>query len=118
VRDDLDVALAAEHVAPRRELGAELSIVVDLAVHDRDDVAALVLDRLVSRLQVDDREPPHRERAALERTASLAVRPAVTQELDRVERRRRAGPRVHAEDPTHAVIVAEAAGRTLYRPAT
>ena len=45
VRDDLDVADAAERVPLRLELGAQLAVVVELAVDDRDDVAALVRDR-------------------------------------------------------------------------
>ena len=47
---------------------AQLAEVVELAVEDRDDVAALALDRLVAGLQIDDREAPVAEHAA-------AVRP-------------------------------------------
>ena len=103
VRHELDVADAAKRVALRLELGAELAVVVELAVDDRDDVAALVRDRLVAGLEVDDREPPHREPGALAEPAALAVRTAVSQQLDRVEA---LGPRPagDAEDSAHGVL--------------
>src|SRR6185503_17844534 len=78
VRHELDVADTAKRVPLRLEVGAELAIVVELAVDDGDDVAALVRDRLVTGLQVDDREPPHREPRALSEPATVPVRPAMT----------------------------------------
>ena len=48
VRDQRRVARAADLVALRLELGPQLAEVVELAVEDRDDVAALALDRLVA----------------------------------------------------------------------
>ncbi len=103
VRDHLDVAVPPEAVPARLELGAQLDVVVDLPVADADDLAGLVGDRLVAGLEVDDREPPHRERDRAGREAPLAVRAAVPHQLDRVERlgRRPAPRRGDAEDPAH-----------------
>src|SRR5207302_8096543 len=113
VRDHLDVALAAERVPARTELGAQLSVVVELAVADADDVAGFVLDRLLAGVEVDDRQPAHREREPDEGAAPLGVGPAMAQQLDRIERRRRPVGREQSEDPAHSMIVAEAAGRAL-----
>ena len=65
VRQDLGVAAAAQHVAARLELLAQRRVVVDLAVLRRPDAAALVGEGLVAALDVDDREPPGAERAAV-----------------------------------------------------
>ncbi len=58
VRDERGVARARDVVPERLELAAELRVVVELAVEDRDDLAAFVGDRLVAGLQVDDRQTP------------------------------------------------------------
>src|SRR6267142_919929 len=58
----LGVAPRAEDVAVALELAPELGKVVDLAVLDDDARAVLADDRLVAALEVDDREPPRRER--------------------------------------------------------
>ena len=103
VRDDLDVPDAAERVPLRLELGTQLAVVVELAVDDRYHVAALVRDRLVASLEVDDREPPHRQPGTLADPAALAVGPAVPEQLHGIER---LGARVSddAEDPAHGVL--------------
>jgi hypothetical protein len=44
-------------VAELLELGAELDVVVDLAVLHHPVAAALVAQRLVAALEIDDREP-------------------------------------------------------------
>ena len=54
VDDDLGVTVRAEDVAGGLELGAQLAVVVDLAVVDEPDGLVLVGDRLVSALAVDD----------------------------------------------------------------
>ena len=60
----------AHPVAGALELAAQLGVVVDLAVLDDGARPVLVRDRLVARLEVDDREPPRREPdAALRRTS-------------------------------------------------
>src|SRR5581483_5275634 len=63
VRDHGRVARARELVSERFEPAAELSEVVELAVEDGDDVAALVAHRLVAGREVDDREAPVAEHA-------------------------------------------------------
>ena len=54
VDDDLAVAVRAEGVAGGLELGAQLAVVVDLAVVDEPDGLVLVGHRLVPALAVDD----------------------------------------------------------------
>src|SRR5207247_2599339 len=61
VYEHLGVAVRAKTVTGALELGAQLPVVVDLAVLDDVDAAVLVRDRLVARLEVDDREPPRRQ---------------------------------------------------------
>jgi len=56
VDDDLGVALGAEAVAQRLELGHEFLEVVDLAVKDDADAAVLVEKRLLAGGDVDDRQ--------------------------------------------------------------
>ena len=57
VDDDLGVARRAESVALDLQLGAELDVVVDLAIEDDPQRAVLVAQWLLARGQVDDREP-------------------------------------------------------------
>jgi len=56
VGDDLSVAVAREGVAAIVELGAQLAVVVDLAVEDNADAAVLGVDRRVAVDEVDDRQ--------------------------------------------------------------
>jgi hypothetical protein len=74
MRKDLDVALAPEDMAGGGQLRPQLAVVVELAVDDRDDVARLVRHRLVARLEVDDRQPAHREADAVRHVPPIAVR--------------------------------------------
>src|SRR5207245_1428893 len=55
VHEHLGVAVRAEAMAGALELTPQLPVVVDLAVLDDGDAAVLVGDRLVARLEVDDR---------------------------------------------------------------
>ena len=61
MREHLGVAVRAKPVAGALELAAQLLVVVDLAVLDDGDRAVLVRERLVARLEVDDREPARGE---------------------------------------------------------
>ena len=56
VDDHLGVAVAREAVPLRLELGAQLAVVVDLAVLDDLQAPVLVRERLVAGVEVDDRE--------------------------------------------------------------
>ena len=57
LRDHLGVGRRREATAELLELGAKLDVVVDLAVLHHPVAAALVAQRLVAALEVDDREP-------------------------------------------------------------
>src|SRR5439155_534712 len=61
VHEHLRVALRAEPMARALQLGAQLPVVVELAVLDDVHGAVLVRERLVAGLEVDDREPPRRQ---------------------------------------------------------
>ena len=61
VNDHLGVGLRREPMTLPLELDAQLAVVVDLAVEHEPNRAVLVRDRLVSRLEIDDREPPETE---------------------------------------------------------
>ena len=65
----------------RGEVPADGVEVVQLAVEHRDDVAGLVGDGLVARLEVDDLESPVAESAAPERGDAARVRPPVDERL-------------------------------------
>src|SRR5207302_7375094 len=56
VEQDLRVAVRAKAMAGALELLSQLAVVVDLAVLDDVDRPVLVADRLVARVEVDDRE--------------------------------------------------------------
>src|SRR5205823_8199219 len=104
VDEDLGVAARAEAVAGGLELPPELLVVVDLAVLDDVDGAVLVRDRLVARLEVDDREPAGGERDAAVEERPVAVGPAMPQR--RAHRGKAvsvdgAGSRGDAADPAH-----------------
>jgi hypothetical protein len=61
VKQNLGVAVRAKAMSGSLERVTELSIVVDLSVLDDVQRAVLVRDRLIARLEVDDREPSRRE---------------------------------------------------------
>ena len=70
VGEDLGVAAAAQHVAARAQLVTQGVVVVDLAVLGAPDAAALVGERLVAALDVDDREPAGADARRRRRTRS------------------------------------------------
>ena len=61
VDEHLGVAMSREGVPGPLEVMPELAVVVELAVLDDLDAAVLVADRLVTGLEVDDRETPRGE---------------------------------------------------------
>src|SRR5664280_119341 len=73
VRDHLGVAVAREAVTLGRELRPQLAVVVDLAVLRDPDAAVLVRQRLVARLQIDDRKAPRRDTDAAAQECALAI---------------------------------------------
>ena len=64
-------------MAGGQELLAKLEVVEDLSVLDDPDRRVLVVHRLVAALQVDDREPAHAKRHAVELDRSVVVGSAV-----------------------------------------
>ena len=92
--EDLCITLRAKAVTGGLELLPQLAIVVDLAVLNDVNRPILVCDRLIARLEVDDREPSSCEGRVAVDQDSVAVRAAVHERL------------VHALDrcPLHAVV--------------
>ncbi len=105
MRDHRRVAAAPDVVAASRELGTELREVVELAVEDGDDVAALVLNRLVAELGVEHLKALMAENAGAVGVRRPLIGAAVADSrshrvdeggLGRVRRR------IESADPAHA----------------
>src|SRR5712691_6535201 len=77
VDEHLGVGLRREHVAGGEQLLAQLEVVEDLAVLDDPHGRVLVVHRLVPAGEVDDRQPAHAERYAVELDRAFVVGPAV-----------------------------------------
>jgi len=75
--DHLGVALRPEDVAEARQLGNQFPIVVDLAVVHDDHAAVLVVERLLSRREVDDRESAMAQAEPGLEMQAMFVRPAM-----------------------------------------
>src|SRR3954470_21716832 len=89
--DDLGVAGRLELVAARDEALAQLAIIVDLAVENDGVAAGLVGDGLLAAAEIDDREAPHAERAAV--IEELAVVVGAAMEDGTIHRGERAADR-------------------------
>jgi hypothetical protein len=102
VNDHLGIALRAEDVAQGRELGDQRLVVVDLAVEDHHDAAVLVVERLLSGGEVDDRKPPVTEpEARLQVHAALvgtAVKLRLVHSQDELARDRSRALEIHHPD--------------------
>ena len=85
VGDHLRIRLRREAVAERLELLAQLDVVVDLAVLHHPEAPALVGDRLVATVEVDDREPRVRHPEAAVEIEPDAVRTAMPELARHVE---------------------------------
>src|SRR5437764_8618256 len=87
------------------KLAAQLAIVVDLAVEDREHALVFVGNRLPAADDIDDAEPPHAERDLWCEEISILVRTAVTNGVaHQLQSGRRSvrGCRAHpAGDSTH-----------------
>src|SRR4051794_30771472 len=81
MHDDLRVGVSREPMAARLQLVAQLHVVVDLSVEDDDDRAVFVGDRLIARLQIDDREPLDAKADALLYERALGVRSAMPDDV-------------------------------------
>ena len=100
--DHLGVAVAREAVAGRHQLGTELAVVVDLAVLDDVYAAALVCERLVAGVEVDNREPARGDADAALEEASFAVGAAVGQLRIHCRQLARVGATPGRGDPTYS----------------
>jgi hypothetical protein len=77
VHQHLGVGAGRKAVAGDLQPRTKLAVVVDLSVLDDVDRAVLVRDRLVARLEVDDREPAGRKPGRTVDDLTVGVRPAV-----------------------------------------
>ena len=77
MRDQLGVAVRAENVAFRFELGLHFRIVEEFAVEDGDDGAIFVVDRLFAVREPDDAEPAIGEPDAGFFEIAVLIRPAM-----------------------------------------
>ncbi len=77
----LGIAFRDELKSVFLQLRTHLAVVVQLAVHHHDDRPVLAKHRLVARLQIDDRQPPHPQRDRLIRPQPLRIRPAMHDSL-------------------------------------
>jgi hypothetical protein len=105
VDDDLGVTLRGQRVAARGEVVAQLAVVVDLAVHHDDHRAVLVVDRLVSRAEVDDPQALDAQAGAALAVHAARVGPAVLEAgahaLDEVRGDALPGRAKLSDDATH-----------------
>ena len=111
VNEHLGVRVVRAHaVTLALELGAQLRVVVDLAVLDDPDRLVLVRDRLIAALEVDDRQPTRRERGGSVRDEAGGVRPAMNEafvhDLERGDVRHVAARRHEPADAAHGRALA------------
>ena len=78
VHQHLDVGPTSEVVATISQLPTQRFEIVDLAVGDEMDFAVLTLDRLLSPVDVDDREPAHRKTDARQHHLAFIVGTAMS----------------------------------------
>ena len=104
--EHLRVGRRLEPVAQRAQLVLELDVVVDLAVLHHPVAAALVRERLVAALEIDDREPGVRHAEPAVEIEADAVGTTMTQLSRHGEEKFRRGvaprPGVDARNPAHS----------------
>src|SRR5690606_18076741 len=81
-QDDFAVALRAETVAARLQLGAQLTVVVYLAVADEAERTVRADERLPAAFGIDDGQPPMAEPGAGTVPDAFSVRSAVQQGIE------------------------------------
>ena len=102
VHDDLGVAGGAKGVAGGLELGAQLAVVVDLAVVDEPDGLVLVGRRLVAAGAVDDAQPAMAETDARALKGAGVVGTAMQQRGRHAAEQLAVGSAGETEDAAHA----------------
>ena len=110
VDEHFRVAVCAEAMSLPLQLGAELPVVVDLAVLDDVDRPVLVGDRLVARLEVDDRQPAGGEGGGAVDEETVAVGPAVDERRTHAGEPLGVGGPVCADDPADPAHAPECSG--------
>src|SRR5436189_4278817 len=78
VNDGFSITVGIKLVTELFELGAQLAIVVNLAVENNPRGAILIVNRLVAALEIDDRQATHCQTDALTKIEAVIVRPTVT----------------------------------------
>ena len=81
MNDSFSVAVGIELVAELFELLAQFAIVVDLAVENNPGRAVLIMNRLLSVREVDDREPSHGQAHAIAEIETVVVRTTMPNRL-------------------------------------
>jgi len=104
MHDDLAVAVRAEGVARGLELGAQLAVVVNLAVVDEPDRLVLVGDRLMATGAVDDRQAPVAQAHVVPLKTAGVVRAAVHEHRGHAAEKRMVGWPGEAEDAAHGPV--------------
>jgi hypothetical protein len=90
-------------VAALLQLRAQLYVVVDLTVEDRPDCAILIVDRLLPRGDVDNRQSTHPERYGLTRVEACVIRPTVSHDRGHPLEHGTVGRAGEAADAAHAL---------------
>jgi hypothetical protein len=96
-------------MASRGQIVAQLDIVVELAITDHRHGPIFVRKRLVTGLEVDDREPSHRKRDLGRLELSRRIGPAVPKCFDRGRKAIAAEPN-SSRNPTHRFSPTRALG--------
>ena len=81
MREDLGVRMSCKLMPALFEIGADLAIVVELAVHHDDDRTVAVEDGLVAGFEIDDRQTPHSKRGSVVDPNPFGIRPAMHDRL-------------------------------------
>ena len=106
-QEDFGVRSGAEPIPEIGQLPAQLRMVVDLAVEDDPRGGIVIGQRLMATLDVDDREPSHRQADAALDDGPRVVRPAVGERVAHAVEELRRRPLVRcdgdAADPAHRV---------------
>ena len=79
MNQDFDVAAGAEAVAAPLQLLPQFTMIEDLAIADRGDLAVLAVVRLVAGRKIDDREPGEAEGHPTSGESAAVVRAAMAQ---------------------------------------
>ena len=77
MNNNFPIRMRVEVVAALHQPGAQLAVVVDLAVENERDFSGFIRQRLVAGLKVNDAQPANRQGDMWQLKLAFAVRPAV-----------------------------------------